>query len=128
MNDYIGLCRLGAWLDSFPASYDLVPLPPICLTVVSPRFTDQGVHSIYTSSFWDLSHKMRSALFFLSFDSQSYARTTHPPLPVVPENTHSSSPSYMLYATGRSILFTAREPSPWPPSATTATLFLSAWG
>jgi len=46
MNYYIGLCRLGAWLDSLPASYDLVPHLPICLTVVSPRDTDQGVHSI----------------------------------------------------------------------------------
>jgi len=25
MNYYIGLCRLGAWLDSLPASHDLVP-------------------------------------------------------------------------------------------------------
>jgi len=29
MNNYIGLCRLGAWLDSLPSSYDLVPLLPI---------------------------------------------------------------------------------------------------
>ena len=35
-------------------------------------------------SFWDLSHKVRAALFSLSFDSRSYARTTHPALPVVP--------------------------------------------
>jgi len=41
MNYYIGLCRLGAWLDSLPASYDLVPLLPICLIVVSPRYIDQ---------------------------------------------------------------------------------------
>jgi len=41
MNNYIGLCRLGAWLDSLPASYDLVPLLQIYLTVVSPRYTDQ---------------------------------------------------------------------------------------
>jgi hypothetical protein len=46
MNYYIGLCRLGAWLDSLPASYDLVPLSPIRLIVVSLRFIDQGVHSI----------------------------------------------------------------------------------
>jgi len=46
MNYYIGLCRLGAWLDSLPTSYDLVPLLLICLIVVSPRYTDQGVHSM----------------------------------------------------------------------------------
>jgi len=37
MNHYVGLCRLGAWLDSLPASCDLVPLPPICLIVVFLR-------------------------------------------------------------------------------------------
>jgi len=41
MNDYVGLCCLGAWLNSLPSSYDLVPLLLICLTVVSPKFTDQ---------------------------------------------------------------------------------------
>jgi len=46
MNYYIGLCRLGAWLDSLPSSYDLVPLLPISSNRLSPRFTDQGVHSI----------------------------------------------------------------------------------
>ena len=46
MNYYIGLCCLGAWLDSFPSSYDLVPLPLICLTVISLRFSDQEVHSV----------------------------------------------------------------------------------
>ena len=62
-------------------------------------------------SFWDLSHKVRAALFFLSFDSQSYARTTHPPTPLVPKNIHSSSPSYMLHARGRSIRFTCNNPT-----------------
>jgi len=76
------------------------------------------------SSFWDLSYKVRTALFFLSFNSRSYARTTHPLSPVGPENTHSSSLSYMLHATGWPILFTVRELSPWLGSATTATLFL----
>jgi hypothetical protein len=37
-------------------------------------------------SFWVLSWRLRSALFFLSFVSRSYARTTHPPSPVVPKN------------------------------------------
>ena len=84
MNDYIGLCCLGAWLDSFPSSYDLVPLPLIRL---NRRFSEvprpRGSFG-KDSSFWDLSHKVRVALFFLSFDSQSYAWTTHPPSPVVP--------------------------------------------
>ena len=35
----------------------------------------------------------------------------------------SGSPSYRFHATGRSILFTVRQLSPWPRSATTATLF-----
>jgi len=38
------------------------------------------------SSFWDLSLKVCPALFLLSFDSRSYARTINPPWPVVPEN------------------------------------------
>jgi len=84
MNNYIGLCRLGAWLDSLPSSYDLVPLLPISSNrrfseVLRPR----GSFDI-DSSFWDLNHKVRAALFFLSFDSRRYARTTHPPSPVVP--------------------------------------------
>jgi len=80
------------------------------------------------SSFWDLSYKVRAALFFLSFDSQSYTRTTHLPSPVVLENTDGVPPSYMSHATRRSILFTDRELSPWLRSATTATLFLWVCG
>jgi len=78
------------------------------------------------SSFWDLNHKVRGALFFLSFDSG-----VTPGLPIRRRrwclvDFHSSSPSDMLHASGRSILFTDRELSPWLRSARTATLFLWA--
>jgi len=67
MNDYIGLCRLGAWLDSFPSSYDLVPLLPI---LSNRRFSEvhrpRGSFDI-DSSFCVLSHKVRAALFFFEF-------------------------------------------------------------
>jgi len=87
MNRYIGLCCLSAWLNSFPCSYDLVPLLPNCLLVIfSEVHRPRGLFD-KDSSFWDLSHKVRTALFFLSFDSRSYARTTQLPLPVVPEST-----------------------------------------
>jgi len=87
MNNYIGLCRLSAWLDSFPYSHDLVPLLPILSNRhFSKVHRPRGSFDI-GSSFWDLSHKVGGALFFLSFDSRSYARTTHPPSPVVPEST-----------------------------------------
>ena len=128
MNDYIGLCRLSASLDSLPASYNLISLLPFCLIVTfSKVHRPRGSFDI-DYSFWVLCYKVDAALFFLSFDSRSYTKTTHPPSPVVPENTYSVSPSYMSHANGRYILFTDCELSPWPFPATTATLFLWAGG
>jgi len=73
MNDYIELCRLSACLDSLPTPYGLGPLHLICLTVVSPRYTDQFLSFLFFFFF--------SFLFYNQMHLFKVQRQ-HPPSPL----------------------------------------------